>query len=109
MLEPNFDSNLQSTSETESPPTDLATSSNNLEAVKAARQRQLLADALAGSDPKAAVLAAAGVEALELGGLLKPAIADVAAATGDPVERLGKLQSAMRMHADLTKLAGKLL
>lgn len=109
MSEPDLDSNLQPKSETESPPTDIAASPCDLEAVKAARRRQLLAGVLADADPRAAVLATAGVEALELGGLLKPAIAEVAAATGDPVERLAKLQSAMRTHADLTKLAGKLL
>lgn len=85
-----------------------AASRPDLQARKAQRLKELLEAALEKSDPKQALLSAAGAEALELSGLITNAARPAALEIADPGERVKLLMSAGSAVGNLARLGGKL-
>lgn len=79
-----------------------------LEWRKAQRLAELSSSALGHSDPKRAVLGAAGAESLELLGLVMSAVRSAAVEVADPGEKLKLLKGAASSFSNLARIGEKL-
>ena len=81
----------------------------DLPALRRQRQQQLLTDILAGGEARHAVLASAGVNALEFNVVLKKTALEATACAEDPFQRLQMLVPSMRLYGSLLKLGKELI
>jgi hypothetical protein len=91
-----------------SPPATTVNDPPEPHARRSERQRELLNSALANADPKAAVVGSAVAELLELSQAIAAATMDVAAAVGNPADKLDKLVRGAQMCTNICRLATKL-